>query len=122
MTPKLLRLAYVFEFFVALVAIFSSWSEIGGQAALDLMYWGWKFGLGLGLAAALVGYTAALVSEGGLWTLRSVRWLLGVILLIVAMGAITYFYAVQVDTGVDPEENSTISLFRLPRCWAVRSS
>lgn len=122
MTPKLLRLAYAFEFLVALVAIFTSWSEIGGQAALDLMYWGWKLGLGLGLAAAFVGYTVALVSEERFWSLRSLRWLVGMLLLVAAMGAVTYFYAIQVDTGADPDEAGTMSLFRLPRSLTVRSS
>ena len=114
MTPKLLRLAYVFEFLVALVAIFSAWSEIGGQAALDLMYWGWKLGLGLGLAAAVVACTAALVSEESAWSLRSARWLATILLLMFVMGAVTYFYALQVDTG-DPDESGNMSLLRLPR-------
>jgi hypothetical protein len=118
MTPKLLRLAYVFEFLVALVAIFSAWSEIGGQAALDLMYWGWKLGLGLGLAAAVVAYTAALLSEDSWWSLRSARWLVAILLLTVVMGAVTYFYAVQVETG-EPDESSTISLFRPLEPWNI---
>ncbi len=112
MTAKLLRLAYVFEFLVALVAIFSAWSEIGGQAALDLMYWGWKLGLGLGLAAAIVAYTAALVAEDSLWSLRSARWLVAIVLLTVTIGLVTYFYAVQVDTGGESDESGNISLLR----------
>lgn len=112
MTAKLLRLAYAFEFLVALVAIFSAWSEIGGQAALDLMYWGWKLGLGLGLAAAIVAYTAALVSEEPLWSFRSARCMAAIILLTLAIGVVTYFYAVQVDTG-EPDDSGNISLLRL---------
>ena len=115
MTPKLLRVAYVFEFLVALVAIFSAWSEVGGQAALDLMYWGWKFALGLGLAFAIVAYTAALVSEDSVWSLRSVRWLAAILLLTVTIGAVTYFYAMQVDTGGDSEESGTMSLLHWPQ-------
>ncbi len=115
MNPKLLRLAYAFEFLVALVAIFSAWSEIGGQAALDLMHWGWKLGLGLGLASAIVAYTAALVAEDSVWSLRSARWLVAILLLTVAIGAVTYFYAVQVDTGGDSDESGTISLLHFTR-------
>lgn len=113
MTPKLLRLAYVFEFLVALVAIFSAWSEIGGQAALDLMYWGWKLGLGLGLAGAVVAYTVALVSEDSWWSLRSARWLAMILLLTSVMGVVTYFYAVQVDAG-ETDDNGNMSLLRFP--------
>lgn len=115
MTPKLLRLAYVLEFLVALVAIFSAWSEIGGQAALDLMYWGWKLGLGVGLGGAVVAYTVALVSEDSLWSLRSARWLATIVLLTFVMGVVTYFYALQVETGDSDESSSgNVSLLRLP--------
>lgn len=114
MTPRLLRLAYVFEFLVALVAIFATWSEVGGQAALDLMYWGWKLTLGCGLAAAIVAYTAALVTEVSIWSLRSARWLLVILLLAGTIGAVTYFYAMQVETN-EPEEGSTISRLSVPQ-------
>ena len=109
MTPKLLRLIYAFEFLIALVAIFTAWSEIGGQAALDLMHWGWKLGLSLALAAAVVAYTAAVVAEDSIWTLRSARWLMAIVVLTFSIGAVTYYYALQVDTG-ESDETGTISL------------
>jgi len=108
MTPKLLRLAYVCEFLIALVAIFTAWSEIGGQASLDLMHWGWKLGLSLPLAAAIVGYSASLLSEESIWTLRSARWLTAVIVLLLGMGIVTYYYSLQVDNG-DSDDNGTVS-------------
>jgi hypothetical protein len=112
MTPKLLRLAFVLEFLVALVAIFTAWSEVGGQAALDSMAWFWKLGLSVFLAIAIVGFSAALTLEDRLWTLRSARWLTGLILIIVAMGMVTYYFQVQLESG-DGEENSAVSN-RLP--------
>ena len=108
MTPRLLRVVFVFEFLVALVAIFTAWSEIGGQAALDAMTWFWKFGLGLLLAATVVGYSSSIAFEDGLWTLRSTRWLAGMLAVIVAMGFVTYFFQLQVDSG-DGDESSTMS-------------
>jgi uncharacterized membrane protein (UPF0136 family) len=111
MRPKLLRLVYAFEFLIALVAIFTAWSEIGGQAALDLMHWGWKLGLSLALAGAIVAYSAALVSEESIWTLRSARWLTAIILVTVAMGGVTYYYVVQ-EEATDSDESSTISAYR----------
>jgi hypothetical protein len=111
MRPKLLRLAYAFEFLIALVAIFTAWSEIGGQAALDLMHWGWKLGLSLALAGAIVAYTAALVSEPSIWTLRSARWLTAIIIVTVVMGGVTYYYVMQED-GADSDESGTISAYR----------
>jgi hypothetical protein len=109
MTPKLLRLIYAFEFLIALVAIFTAWSEIGGQAALDLMHWGWKLGLSFALAGSLVAYTAAVVAEDALWTLRSARWLSAMVLVIIGMGVVTYFYVLQEDAG-ESDESGTISL------------
>jgi hypothetical protein len=119
MTPKLLRLAYVSEFFVAVIAIFTAWSEIGGQASLDSMPWGWKFGLGLGLAAASVGYTASAVSQESIWTKRSLRWLAMIVVLTLSMGIINYYYGLQasVNDGSDEQQDSTMSLhsqFRRP--------
>lgn len=105
-TPtKILRIVYVCEFLLAIVAIFTAWSEIGGQSALDLMHWGWKLGLSVPLAAAIVAYTAALLSEQRIWTLRSARWLTAILILLLAIGIVTYYYALQVDNG-DTDENS----------------
>lgn len=109
MNGKALRLAYVVEFLVALVAIFTAWSEIGGQSALDLMHWGWKLGFGLLLSGAIVAYTSSVVSADSWWTVQSARWLSAIVLLTLAMAAVTYFYALQVDTG-ESDETSTAAL------------
>lgn len=108
MTPKLLRLVYAFEFLIALVAIFTAWPEIGGQAALDLMHWAWKLGLSVALAATFVAYTAAVVSEESIWTIRSARWLAAMVAVTLAIAGITYFYVLQEDT-VESDETGTIS-------------
>ena len=108
MTPQLLRLAYAVEFLLALVAIFTAWSEIGGQAVLDLMHWGWKLGLSLALAAAIVGLSATAAVEEKLWTFRSARWLAAVLVCVLAMAAVTYYYSLQADTG-DGDESGTVS-------------
>ncbi|MBV9302582.1 MAG: hypothetical protein JOY62_03200 [Acidobacteriaceae bacterium] len=111
MRPKLLRLVYAFEFLIALVAIFTAWSEIGGQAALDLMHWGWKFGLSLALAGAIVAYTAAVVSEESIWSLRSARWLTAIIIVTVVMGGVTYYYVLQEEAS-EFDDSGTISAYR----------
>jgi hypothetical protein len=120
MSAKLFRLAYVCEFLLALVAIFTGWSEVGGQAALDQMYWGWKLGFGLALAGAIVGYTAAIAAGDSIWTMRSVRWLVAIGLLMAAIGVITDYYAQ--DTGVpgDSDESGTVTLLRRGTPRAIR--
>ena len=109
MTPQLLRLVYAVEFLVALVAIFTAWSEIGGQAVLDLMHWGWKLSLSLILATAIVGFSAAATAEERLWSLRSARWFAALLLCVFAMAVVTYYYALQVDNS-EPEESGTVSV------------
>jgi len=101
MTTRLRRLAYALEFLVAVVAVFTAWSEIGGQGALDLMYWAWKLGLGLAMAGAVVAYTDALVSEPSVWSPRAARWLTAMLLVGMVMGAVTYYYALQEDETDD---------------------
>jgi len=109
MTPRLLRLVYAFEFLIALIAIFTVWSEVGGQAALDLMHWGWKFGLGVSLAISFVLYTAEIVSGDPLWSIRSARWLALIIVVLMVIGAVTYYYGLEAETG-DSDETGTISM------------
>lgn len=110
MNASALRLAYAFEFLLALMTIFTVWSEVGGQGALDLMNWLWKAGFSFLLAAAFVGFTESIVSSEAFWTIRSLGWLCAIILLLAAMGVVTYFYDVQVDAG-ESDEAGTISYF-----------
>ena len=120
MTPKLLRLAYACEFLLALIAIFTAWSEIGGQAALDLMHWGWKLGFGVGLGSGVVGYTAAIVGEEKIMNARAARWLAAILLLTVAMSVVTYYYALEAETGESDEPSGTVSIYypSVPRASA----
>lgn len=114
MTPKYLRIVFFSEFLLAVIAVFTAWSEVGGQAALDIMPWGWKFGLGIGLAVALVAFSAALSGATSIWNTRSAKWLAVVIVLLLAMGVVTYYYVLQIestDTGQE-QENSAVSFQR----------
>lgn len=117
MKPQQLRIVYAMEFLLALVAIFTAWSEVGGQAVLDVMPWGWKLALSLLLAAAVVGFTAAVGAGERFWNLRSARWFAALLLCISAIAAVTYYYALQIDSG-DPEENGTVSAIHpIRRLW-----
>jgi hypothetical protein len=107
-SSRLIRVVYACEFLLALVAIFTAWSEIGGQSTLDLMFWGWKFGLSFALAATFVAYTSTLLSEEAAWSTRSARWLAVLVVLLLAMGAVTYFYSLQVDAGESDETTPSV--------------
>jgi uncharacterized membrane protein (UPF0136 family) len=111
MTAKLLRFGYVCEFLLAMLAIFTAWSEIGGQAALDVMHWGWKLGFALALSVAIIAFTASLVAEDALLTLRTARWLAAILAILIGMGTVTYYYSLEEDNG-DSDDTSTISLLQ----------
>ncbi len=87
-----LRLGYALEFLIALLAIVTMWSEIGGEGHLDLMPWYVKLGCILGLAWCSVRLTASVVEQPRVWTGRTVRWLIGIIFFCLLMGGITYYY------------------------------
>ena len=112
MPPNHLRIVYVFEFLLALVAVFTAWSEIGGQGALDLMHWGWKTGLSFAMASSVVGLTAALAGHEHFWTFRSARWAATLVVCLLITGLVTYYYALQVDSG-DSEDSGVISTMQV---------
>ena len=111
MTAKLLRFAYVFEFLLALIAFFTAWPEVGGQAALDVMFWGWKLAFGLALPAAIVVYTKVIVSRDSLWTMRSASWLATIGFLLIAIGFVTYYYTQEAEDVGDSDEPGTVSMW-----------
>jgi hypothetical protein len=111
MTQKLFRFAYVCEFLLALMTIFTAWSEIGGQAALDVMHWGWKLGFSVALSAATVGYTASIVEAEKIANARAARWLVCILMIGITMGVVTYYYALEAETNESDEPSGTVSLF-----------
>ena len=104
--PSLLRLGYALEFLIALIAIISVWSEIGGQGHLDLMPWYIKLGCIVGLAWCCVRFTAAIVEQKQVWTRRTISWFAGILLFCVAMGAITYYYHLHEEQDDGDDDNS----------------
>ena len=111
MPPHILRLAYVSEFLLAVLAILSLWGEVGGH--LDLMPWYTKLGLSVGLALATVMGTAAAVSHVNPWNARTLAWLMMVLLIAGAMAGVTYYYHLHENDGTDETgaENGVAVIF-----------
>jgi hypothetical protein len=107
----ILRLAYVTQFLIALIAVFTLWSEVGGQGHLDLMPWYAKAALGAGAAFATVKATAAAVSDKQAWNRRTRRWCGVLLAVLVACGLATYYCHVYLETdedGQDGGDNSAL--------------
>jgi|SRR5579864_1301646 len=90
--PSWLRLAYSFEFLIALLAIFTLWSQVGGQGHLDLMPWYVKLLCGVSMAWCSIRFTAGLVEKPRAWNSRSARWFAGIVVIAMVMAGITYYY------------------------------
>jgi hypothetical protein len=92
MHNRLLRPFLIVEFLIALQAIFTFWSQVGGQYHLDLMFWPWKFGLSLAAASLIVAITANLVKNDGAITRLTLTLCSFLIVVIVVAGMVTYYY------------------------------
>jgi hypothetical protein len=92
MPHNILRLALTIEFLVAIVAIFETWSMVGGQGHLDLMPWYAKLGYVLGLSLVTVMGTKSAMAHEKAWNAKTVACLLLALLIAAGMGASTYYY------------------------------
>jgi len=109
MAPSWLRLAYSFEFLLALVAIFVTWSEVGGQGHLDLLPWYIKLVTSLGLAWSIVRFTAGLVEEPKSWNWRSGIWIGAIVAFAMAMTGITIYYHLHEVPDESDSDDTTAS-------------
>ena len=106
-----LRMALTIEFLLALMTVYTLWSEIGGQGHLDLLPWYTKLVCGAGLSWAVVRFTAGIVESGPVWNGRSRRWFVIILLFIAAMGGIVYYYHLhEVPDESDSEDASATSV------------
>lgn len=99
------RLFYAIEFLIALITTYTVWSQVGGQAHLDMMAWYWKLSLGVGISFAAVKTTAAAMSNKSAWNARTLKWISVVLALALTCGAVTYYY--HLNEPPDNEEDTT---------------
>ena len=76
MPPFILRLAYVSQFLLALLAVIALWEHAGGAGHLDLMPWYTKLGLTAGMALVTVMGTASAVAHERAWNAKTIACLL----------------------------------------------
>jgi len=103
MHNRLLRPLLIVEFLIAIEAIFTVWSEVGGQYHLDLMFWPWKLGIGAASAGLIVAVTANLARNEGQITRRALWFCSLLIAVAITAGVVTYYY--HVNEPVDQEED-----------------
>jgi hypothetical protein len=106
----ILRLAYTTQFLIALLAIFELWSQVGGQSHLDLMPWYLKLGLAGGVAFATVRATVSAVSDERPWNVRTLRWLVVLLILLTLCGLSSYYYHLYGEEQEDEDQSANSSL------------
>ena len=105
----MLRIAYVCEFLLALLAISVVWGQVGGQDHLDLMPWYDKFLLIFALALVTVVGTVAAVSRERAWNGIVIACLAMAVLILCTMGAVTYYYHVHEDQDQDTDNTAGVA-------------
>ena len=105
-----LRLAYVTQFLIALIAVFVLWSQAGGQAHLDPLPWFVKLGLGTGAALATVKATIEAVSGEKAWNAGSLKWFAILMALLLACGMASLYSHTYLEGGEEPEEETVSSM------------
>jgi hypothetical protein len=123
MRNRLLRPFLIVEFLIAIQAIFTFWSEVGGQYHLDLMFWPWKFGLSIAAAGLIVAITSSLVQNNGALTRLALTLCSFLILVVVVAGMVTYFYHLneppEQDEQTDDAPARISQTVPLPRATGV---
>jgi hypothetical protein len=105
MPSRILRPLLIVEFLVAIQAVFTVWSQVGGQYHLDLMFWPWKLGVGTSTAALIVAITANLLRNDGRVTRKAVAFASLLIAIFVVAGVVTYYYHVNEPTQQDDDDD-----------------
>jgi hypothetical protein len=112
----ILRLAYITQFLLALIAVFIVWSQVGGQSHLDLMPWYFKLVLGGGAALATVKATAAAVESKQTWNGNTLRWIGILVALLIGCGLVTYYYHLYGEQDEEEEQqDGTTSSYSMNR-------
>lgn len=116
MPPYLLRLAYMSEFLLAVLAIPELWSQVGGQGHLDLMPWYTKLFFTVALAVVTVAGTASAVAHERAWNAKTLACLVLALMLAAGMASVTFYYHLHENDDNDgsDEDGASRSMLMLP--------
>ncbi len=102
---SILRLAYVALYLLALIAVFTLWSQVAGQGHLDLLPWYVKLALGASAAFAIVKATSAAVSGKQAWNFAVLRWTAVLAVALVLCGLAAYYAHLYFEDDEDDQQD-----------------
>ena|SRR5437763_8619590 len=105
----ILRLAYIAQFAIALIAIFVLWSQVGGQSHLDLIPWYLKLALAVGGAFAAVKATSAAVAHERAWNGQTLRWFGLMLALLLGCGVASYYAHLYEETDQEDQQEGGLT-------------
>ncbi len=118
--PNWLRLAYAFEYLIALPIALQMWTQVDGQGHMDLLPWYLKLFCGAAAAWCVVRLTAALVEQTTAWNRRSRAWLAGLLITAGIMASITLYYHLhEIPDEPDTDETTKTSVSNHPSASAI---
>ena len=122
MRNSLLRPLLILEFMVAVDTVYTLWSVVGGQDHLDLMFWPWKLGIGLGASTLAVLITGQLARNNGEFTRQARLFCSLLITLVLLAGVVTYYYHLNepADQNSDSDDDAPARISRLERFGPVK--
>ena len=100
----ILRLAYTTLFLIALLAVFESWSQVGGH--LDLLPWYLKLVLVTGAAFSVVKVAAAAVGSERVWNWQTLRWAGILLVLLIGCGLASYYAYLNLEEDEEEQQQS----------------
>ena len=109
MRPNWLRLMYMIELLIALVATLELWSQVGGQGHLDLMPWYTKLGLTMGMALVTVMGTVSATTHERAWNAQTIACLALAVLLACGMAGASYYYHLHENDDADPGTDAGVA-------------
>jgi hypothetical protein len=109
------RFAYAAEYVLAVIAVFTVWSQVGGQGHLDLLPWYIKLSCVMGMSLCIVRFTAGMAEQERVWNRSTSFWLSGMLGIAMIMGAITYYYHLHEVPDESDSEDSTATSVSIAR-------
>jgi len=101
---------YVVEFLIAVMAVLTLWSQIGGQGHLDLMPWYLKLGLTMAMALITVMGTMAALSHPDPWNAKAIAFVILGLLIACGMAAASYYYHVHENDEDEGDDNTNTAM------------